>query len=573
MARSFGLLLSCALLIGTCVTTVAADPPRPGTTDSGLNESEAATLWSKQPGDSYVSPEEYRAAYGENRTTVHQVANGTDLTFTEPPSIAKQWTRYAHRQYTPGDDNSSVYPQHAETRDSEYIKDAHATVFAVSPATRTYVEPGDVRLYVAPEGRLLGTVDYRVEVPPPVDSDLSSTEWELASHEISEVRLYADDKQVTNTSGSHKPNISYSLGNSVQTLRLEADIEVTLFKTYVRWDDTGPNRTQVEREVTVLNDSVTVTDTIDIDVYELRAISYRSEYPGGKTGVAVLQNKPWQGYTLNENGTERVRGVWRFFNARETRWDTLTRATRDEEQQVDSIAIPVYVHAYPSEIGPRGKPEYGGPVILGTWGRSYDSPAGVMPDTVAVEVVNETYEPTYGIAVESRHVDREHLTVHGIVHGTHETPSRRTREIRESSLSASIIQQNDSGVRVHLELTDSKTGAPIVLQDSPRINPVTGDNRSGHIEIAGEQVKTNATGEAVVFLSGAGTYTARYQPESWLSADPAYAGDSAVVRWHPLVTATGWVNLLVRFVLALLPFGVAWFAGKQLSSFIHWRRF
>jgi hypothetical protein len=573
MPRSLGLLLSCVLLIGVCATTATADPPRPGTTDSGLNESEAATLWSNQSGDGYLTPEEYRAAYGENRTTIHQIANGTDLTFTEPPSMAQRWTRYAHRQYTPGGDNASVYPPHAETRDSEYIKDAHATVFAVSPATRTYLESGEVRLYVAPEGHLLGTVDYRVEAPPPLGQNLSSTQWELSSSEISEVRLYADDERIATTSGSHRPNVSYALDEGVETLRLEADIEVALLKTTVRENGTGGNVTQLEREVTVLNDSVTVTDTINVDVYDLQAVSYRSEYPGGETGVAVFQSEPWQGYTLNRNGTERVRGVWRFFNARRTNWDTLTRATRDDEQQVDSIALPVYVHAYPSEIGPRSKPEYGGPTILRVWGNEHASPAGAIPENVSVEVIEESYESTYGIAVQSRHVDREHVTVHGIVHGTQTTPVKGTREIRESSLSAAIIAQNDSGVRVHLELTDSETGAPIVLQDSPRIDPVTDDNRSGHIEIAGKQVKTNATGEAVVFLSGTGTYTARYQPESWLTADPAYAGDSAIVRWHPLVTVSGWVNLFVRAGLALLPLGVAWFAGKQLSSLIHWRRF
>ena len=573
MIRSSRLLLGCVLLVVTAVSSVAADPPRPGTTDSGLNESEAATLWSKQPGDGYITPEEYRAAYGENRTVVHQVANGTDLTFTEPPSMAQRWTKYAHQQYTPGGDNESVYPPHAETQNSEYIEDAHATIFAVSPATRTYLESDNVRLYVAPKGNILGTVDYRVDAPPPLSQNLSSTEWEVFSSEISEVRLYADDEQIAVTNGSHRPNISYTLDEGVETLRLEADIEVALLKTTVRENRTGVNGTQVERELTVLNDSITVTDTIDVDVYNLRAISHRSEYPGGETGVAVFQSEPWQGYTLSKSGTEKVRGVWRFFNARQTNWDTLIRATEDDKQQVDSIALPVYVHAYPSEIGPRAKPEYGGPTILKIWDNKYASPASAVSENVSVGVVEQSYKPTYGMAVQSRHVDREYVTVHGIVHGTQTTPVKRTREIRESSLSAALIQQNDSGVRVHLELTDAKTGAPIVLQDSPRIDPVAGDNRSGHIEVAGKQVKTNATGEAVVFLSGSGTYTAKYQPESWLTADPAYAGDSTVVRWHPLVTVSGWVSLFIRAGLVLLPLGVAWFAGKQLSSLVHWRRF
>jgi hypothetical protein len=571
MARHIGAIVSCLLILAAGVTTAAADPPRPGTTDSGLNESAEATLWSKQPGDSYVSPAEYRAAYGENRTTIHQIANGTDLTFHKPPGTAQQWTRYAHQQYTPGGANASVYPPHAERRNSTFIKDAHATIFAVTPATRTYLEPTDVRLYAAPDGQLLGTVDYRIE-PAALDVNVSGTEVGVVSHEITDVRLYANDALITRTAGLHTPAINYSLDPTVETLRLEADIEATV-RTTVPTDDEPGSDTPPTDEVSVVTDSVTVTDRIDIEVYDLRAISYRAEYPDGKTGIAVLQSAPWQGYTLNANGTERVRGVWRFFNAREPEWDILNRSTRDGTETQDSDAIPIYVHAYPSEIGPRAKPEYAGPRFLTTWGAQRRSPASEIPANVSVDIVNRSYAPTWGIAVESSHVDRDHITVHGIVHGTQTTPREWTREVRESRLSATIIGQNTSHVSVHLELTDKETGAPIMLQDAARVDPVTGPNQTGHVAIAGKVVKTNATGEAVVTIAGAGTYTARYHPESWLTADPAYAGDSAFISWHPLATVTGWVTLLARGALALLPLGVAWYAGKHLSTLITWKRY
>lgn len=108
--RRAGLMLTLVLLVVPALSSVASgDPPRPGTTDSNLTESEEATLWSKQPAAAYVSNEAYRDAYGDNRTTIHEIANGTDLTFAEPPSTAQRWTRYAHGRFEPGSHDVSRY--------------------------------------------------------------------------------------------------------------------------------------------------------------------------------------------------------------------------------------------------------------------------------------------------------------------------------------------------------------------------------------------------------------------------------------------------------------------------------
>lgn len=579
--KRVGLIAGCVFLLLSSAATSVAGPPRPGSTDSGLNESEEATLWSKQPNENYISNSEYRAAYGENRTTTHQVANGTDLTFTEPPSTASRWTRFAHGEYTPGDRSTSVYPPHADTEDGRYIRDAHATVFAVSPSTNAHLDPDTKRFYVAPEGRVLGTVDYRLDIPPGYRIDNRSVTRALTGHEIDEVRLYADDEQIAESDGTHRPSLRYDVDGDVETLRLEADISATVrvtTRTTRVVNETVGNGTRTIRETEsrVVNDTVTVSDSANVTVYDLRAQAHFSEYPSGKTGVSIYQTAPWQGYTLTDDGTERVRGIWRFFTARDTAWDELVRSTAGGSERTESHALPVYVHAYPSELGPRAKPEHGGPTIIELWGERTPSPKGSLPENVTVEVVESAYRPTYGMAVNSQHADPDALTVHGIVYGTEatilESPTS-PREARETELSARVIDGNESGATVLLELEEAESGDPIALEASERSSAVTDRERDGYIAIADQQVKTNTTGEAVVFLSGSGTYTARYEPESWLTAYPPYAGDTDVVRWHPLTTITGWLNLARRFGMVLLPFAVALYAGRRLGAFLHWRRF
>ncbi|QLD90800.1 hypothetical protein HWV07_17820 [Natronomonas salina] len=574
--RQVGIALSVALLfVASATAVVGGDPPRPGTTNSSLSESEEATLWARQPTEAYVSNDAYQESFGENRTTIHQVANGTDLTFTEPPSTASRWTRFAHGEFEPGDASTSRYPPTANTTNGTYIKDAHATIFAVSPSTRAHVAPGDERFYVPTEGEVLGLVDYRLAGSGGGDPLRLSDSMQVAGHEVSETRLYADGEAIANGSGSHRPALKYAT-DSASNLTLEAEITVTIVPAS-GGDATVANGTIPANETgtDVLTETVTVRDTIAVDLYDLRASVHYAEYPSGETGVSIHQTEPWQGYTLDESGDERVRGVWRFFTARNPEWDQLVESNSTDSRQVDSDVLPVFVHAYPSKLGPRAKPEHAGPTIIRTWGEQRRSPAGALPENVTVDVVNESYEPTYGLAIESRAVDTENLTVHGIVHGTKAKllGPLEDREIRESDLTTEIVDENESGITVLVTLREAESGDPIVLADDDRIAPIADLEREGYVEIDGQRVKTNATGEAVVHLTEQGVYTARYEPASWLDSYPVYAGDSAMVRWHALGSIDGWLELFVRTGLLLAPFLVVWYAGRQLGSMFEWRRY
>jgi len=158
-------VLMAALFVTSLVTgIVSADPPRPGTEDNGLTENESATLWSRDA-DNYISQEEYRQRYGDERTSIHQLANGTDITFKRPPETAATWTRNDFRDLEAGGSDTSVHPPHASLEDGVFIEDAHATVFAVQPSTRGHLESGETPLYIAPNGTMRGFIDYRVRIP------------------------------------------------------------------------------------------------------------------------------------------------------------------------------------------------------------------------------------------------------------------------------------------------------------------------------------------------------------------------------------------------------------------------
>jgi len=556
-------VLVAALLVTSIVTgLVAATPPRPGTEDNGLSENESATLWSRDA-DTYISQNEYRKRYGERRTSVQQLANGTDITFKRPPKTAATWTRNDFEDLDAGDSDTSVHPPHASLKDGVFIEDAHATVFAVQPSTRGHFEAGETPLYIAPNGTVRGFVDYRVRMPNGSTSGNTTTEWSLISHEIETVRLKNDEETVAETDGSHTPAIAYQIeGDWSTTLTFEAEIHVRLKKT-IRTD--LDNRTDVN--VSYRTETLRVSDSINVEIYDLSAYPYYAEYPNGDSGVAIFQSRPWQGYTL-ESGNARVRGIWRFYTARNTSWETLVRSNGTGRTEVVSDAIPVYVHAYPSRIGPRAEPVRDGPAIIETWGTDRPSPAETIGENVTVEVVNQSYTTTYGVAVRAENVDRETLHVAGIVRGVNasitEPDAGSERQLRRSNLTVEVLQQNNTQATLRIELRDNTTGDPIVLEDTERRYPIGGSSRNGYITVGDQRVETNTSGVAIVTIAQPDIYTVRYNPGSWLGHDPAYVGDTATARWHPLGTVEGWFAFLFEVGWQLIPFVVMFYAGHQL---------
>ncbi|MFD1562823.1 hypothetical protein ACFR99_04595 [Haloarchaeobius amylolyticus] len=524
--------------------------------EHGLDENETATLWSKTP-DECISTAEYERRYGETRTGMEELGNCTDITFKAPPDTAERWTAGDYESLEGGDAETSIYPTHASRTDSVVIADAHVTTFAIHPSTRTHLDANETVHYIAPEGELRGFVDYRIRL----DGNSS-----IRNHGIEDVRLLRDGELVDATSGTHTPIFEYAFdrGGSA-TLTLEADISTRVEQ-------------EVGNETEVITDQVTVSEDLDIEVYDLRASIYYASYPNGDSGVAIYQAQPWHGYTLSDDGETKVRGVWRYYTARETGWDELTHATRGGRETVASDALPVYVHAYPSELGPRAEPIRDGPEILEVWGTESTSPESSLHENVEVDVVSAPYTRSSGLALRHDGVDRDAVAVDGIVRGVSadivEPDGGTEREIRESELSLEIVDSNATAVTLEIELRDTATDEPIMLEnqyDGPRFWLIGHDVREGYITIGDQRVRTNSEGLAEVTVSQPGIYTAEYHPGSWRSHSPSYLGDTATETWHPLATPTGWFTLLVDVVRYAIPFVIALYAAKRLGNFLKLR--
>ncbi|WP_255152208.1 hypothetical protein [Halorarius halobius] len=545
-----------AALLTLLVASVAAPlagarPPRSETDDNGLTENESATLWSRDD-DSYVTSAEYREAYDDNRTALEQVANGTDLTFKRPPSTAARWTRADHEEFPSGNESTSLYPPHANLTDGRFVRDAHATIFAVTPSTTAHVAPNETAVYAAPTGTVRGVVDYRVLTAgqlPGINASISSG---AVTHDIDEVRLRRDGEVIARGNGTCRPELDYRLVQGREQLQLAADIRVT-----------------VTTPTTTISETVTVMDTVTVRTHDLQVDVRTARYPDGDLGIAVYRNGPWQGIRLSETGSRRVRGVWRFYTARDPRWDQLVKSTATNDSRVTSPILPVGVHAYPSRFGPRVEPTGNGPEFVEVWGIDHRSPAATLPENVTVDVVEDTYRTSFGMAVRTRVNDTESIRVPGIVRGVNASLASITerRTISESRLEVRRLGQTNDRARFLLELTAADTGEPITLQrtDNPRYAPIV-PGRNGYIRFAGERIRTNASGLATVTVTESGVYTARYVPGSWLTHDPAYTTAAATVRWHPLGTIAGWLELLTTGITWFLPFAVALYAGRKLGD-------
>ncbi|TYT61005.1 hypothetical protein FYC77_16050 [Natrialba swarupiae] len=548
---------------------VSADQPSPPETETDEpDDNETATLWSKSPNEC-PSDEEYYEQFGEHRSALEGLSDCTDISFAEPPETASIWTQSDFESLSPGSASTAVYPDHATTADGRWISDAHATVFAIQPATIVHQDSDETPLYVAPQGDLYGFIDYRVDVPEGESTDTRTVSWSLVEHEISDTRVKQDETLIHNTSDEHTPQLEYELnGSGSTTLTLEADIEVELERTVTRQNGSTTD---------TLTENLTVSDQHELEIYNLTASIYHAAYPDGDNGVAIYQSQPWHGYELTEDGDAVVRGVWRYYTARDTNWDTLIQASTTESERQNSTAVPVYVRAFPSETGPRADPIRDGPDIEEVWGSDSSSPNQTIHEHVEVDVVDEPYVRSYGVAVRHDDIDRDHLEVQGIVRGETaelvEPANGSERQIRASNLSVEILEQNESAATIAIELRDAETGTPIELQnrfeDHRRFAPIGTQVRDGYISVGETRVETNSSGIATVTLTQPGAYSVAYHPGTWRTHDPAYVGDVERVSWHPLATANGWFSLLVQVFWLSLPFVAVLYAGLKLGSFLH----
>ncbi|WP_338901839.1 hypothetical protein [Salinibaculum marinum] len=511
-----------------------------------------------------------------------ELAAMTDIPFADPLQAVEAWNLADHRDFPQTDAMTSVHPVGITLADGQFVRDAYAAVFSVQPSTRGRLSATDQPLYVAPNGTLLGTIDYRVVIPENTSSVDRRVEWTLKRHAINATRLLVDGAVESRSSGSNTPRLSYTelaeYTGSTHTLALEADVAVALEQTVsecTAWTNastvnstsnttvsttnsqSGPtSRACTNWEVTVTEhaESLTVRDAVEVTVYTLSVSGFQTRYPDGDLGVVVYKNQPWLGY---EAPTGSVRGSWRFYSARETGWDTLAETSSSGSTLRHSPLHPLQVTAFPMETGPTPAPR-ANVSLIESFGVNTTAPT--LPPNVQLDVPEDSYTASYGLAsrLHAANYSLSRLSALGLVRGV-ET-SLRPESFSEipfhrSNLSLDVLNASAETTTVRVSLRDRETGDPIETQ-----------SREGYVLVDGQRINTTANGTALVTLAGDRTsVSARYEPERWWDVNPAYTGDSTIVY-------TGGSTLQVLSVLyqTSIPIGLFLVAVFLIDRITGW---
>lgn len=538
-ATQVTLIVFACLVASTAVIPVNAHPPA---LDHGIPENTFHKLWS---GDQDGATE---GANLHDDSPMAQLGNRTDIPFDSPPSAVEQWNRADHREFPATDSSVSIHPPDADLTNGRFIRDAYTEVFAVHPSTRARISPSRQPLYVAPEGTVRGTVDSRVVVPADDTTGDRRVYWSLDNHQIEATTLLVDGDVETDAGGTHTPALSYTIegAGAEHRLTLKATISVRLRKKITvctAHNDEGDCTNWVSR-ISYPTQSLTVADSIGVTSYDLSVSGFIARYPNGDLGLRVYKNQPWLGYDIPEGD---VRGVWRFYSARDTDWDTLVHSSRGNERITESPLHPLQVTAYPIETGPTPSPR-GDVTILDLDGRRLEPPT--LPSNVNLDVLTESYTASYGIATRTRTTESlETIRAWGLVRGVHATRSAdefARVEIHESNLTLTIMEQTDQTVTIRGQLQDAVSGAPINT-----------DHRDGYVVLNGQRLNTSGNGTVTITLARPlDGISARYEPGHWWLDPPGYTSDSDTVllqgaELQPVGTLFHIGVLIALFLLAV----------------------
>lgn len=209
-----------------------------------------------------------------------ELANATDLSFSEPPATARNWTRQdfvdlnarAGGSLDLRDHETSYYPDSASptSKDATFdfgdggfftrgpathtvLRDAHVTMFAMQPSTIMHEDAGEPTVYVRHEGESSALVDYRVETPDGQDPSLPGGDeeaevtkifWEYESSEIENTTMYVNtttgdmvmDEKVS--AYNHTPIFGYEELYGNRKIEFRTNVTVTFERTVERhWRD------------------------------------------------------------------------------------------------------------------------------------------------------------------------------------------------------------------------------------------------------------------------------------------------------------------------------------------------
>jgi len=509
-------LLGVLAVVGGFALPVGADPP--DEPNHGVNETRFDALWSGDV-DSDDPPEDAR-----NDSAMNELAAYTDIAFDDPPEAVERWNDGDHGEFPNTSWRTSIHPRGTSLSDGIFVKDSYVELFAIQPSTRVHQSPNGTDLYVAPEGRLLATTDYRIVPPGTHRYNETTITWSVDEHRIEETRLLVNDTIVSTAGNTHTPELPYDsldeYNGETVTLTVETDIYAGLWREnetcLVRINESVCD--EFSRKSNYVRGQHTVETSVDVTVHSLTSRVTEARHPSGRRSFAVHASEPWRGYTVGET---TVNGIWQFYSARDPRWDTLVASTSTGRETWDSPMHPLRVNAFPSSLGASISPDRTGEPVT-VYGNTTTPPS--LHPTLDFDVVTSPYETSQGLVTGVDAVDTTtgNITAYGMVRGVQDTQtadSFASVEVSNSSLTLTVKETTPENVTLAISLQETETGAPIDTSA-----------RSGSIVVDGESVNTNVTGTVRLTVPRtAGAVSARYDPAPWWQGSSSYTPDTDTV--------------------------------------------
>lgn len=533
-------------VLGCLVTPTVSATSAPEEPRHGLDNETFHSLWSTTP----------NGVYPDANTTPEELRNTSDISFRQPPDAVETWNHNEYDRFPTTDDDVSVWPNGTETKTSPdtggshqngWIKDGYIELFAVSPSTTLHRSSDDTITYIPRNGTVIAHADYRYDPPPPpytITNEETRITYYSESSSIESTTVNGNSVPPTDTLYYNYTDLSTDETSITVTATFEASITKKTETLVCPEDDPCYWETT---DVTTFTDELAVTDSLSATVYDPIITGFHSQLNDSTTDVEVGATDPWQGVELPSN--ESIHTNWRFYAGRDAAWDAMKVNSNPDDSPdfdlpSDPPAQPLKTHAYPSSYGSTAdtKP-FSETQLLNADGPDYTAPP--LPPGVDLDTVNGSYNATAGFAFQSDLSSSDNLTAHGIVNGyTREIPVTVLDEqlYTNTTLNATITNQTNTHMTVAFNLTANHSGTPVDTSDT-----------SGYIAIGGEQVDTNASGQAVATVPNA-PMTAEYQPSPYYETFDPYRPSSTWVTPEPVIG--GFIGVLNDLFTVMFLFGL-----------------
>ncbi len=462
----------------------------------------------------------------------------------------------------------SLHPEGESTYDAGYLKDATASVFAVTPSVALRDEArGGTTLLIRDNTTIHGTQSYRTQLPRGLNDTSGRTHvtYDVERHRVvgaclldgdyrSDAGTLHENESATlcrshtplatgaglNTGGPHDPaarrnaSLSFTYTTAMNdSLSYVATFEFRLQRTETvctDWNGTSNtcNGTYVVEEFSETSQYTSAVDHLDVEYYSQPTPTAEvARYPNGSTEF-ILEARNTYGYRLGwdalfsgvrfPDSNTQAGWTWRVFSAERPSWRYLVNDSRTTRTRARSPAHPLQNYAIPvattTEDATGTRLSTQGAVRVQDILRS--SPAITTPsidDNILISAPEPQYRLPYAVVYESPHaLDFSRAEVIGLLNGTNTTGVYVQREvdIRATNLSATVERVNDTHLRATVSLAGIRGTANGQVE-----TPLSTRSTLGYVVVNGERIQTGADGTATVTVRDAAYVDVRYEPAGW----------------------------------------------------------